>query len=87
MSVEVWILKRHTEIVMSASRDQRTHFNLLIQKVERKIDVRAAQNLQKFGTQRAVTCFTWCLVLGGLESAFITLHVRDRLPDQDSVGI
>jgi len=81
------MFKTLIDIVMSASRDQHTHFNLLIQKVERKIDVRAAQNLQKFGTQRAVTCFTWCLVLGGLESAFITLHVRDRLPDQDSVGI
>jgi len=73
--------------MMSALRDQHTHFNILIQKEEREVDVRVAENLQKLGIQRAVTCFTRCLVLGGLESAFITLHVRDRLPDQDSVGI
>ena len=69
------------EIVMSVSRDQHTHFNLLIQRDESKSHVRAAENPQRFCIQRAATCFTWCFVLGGLEIAFITLHVWDRLPD------
>jgi len=81
MSVEVRIFETFTGIVLSASREQHAHFNILIQKKDAKVDVWVAENLQEFSIQRAAACFTWCLVLGGLDSTFITLPVRDRLPN------
>lgn len=81
MSVEVRISESYLQTMMSAFREQHAHFNLQIQKKDAKVDVRVAENLQEFIIKGAVACFTWSLVFGGLESAFITLHVRDRLPD------
>ena len=83
MSVEVRIFKTPVEIIMSASRDQHNHFNLLIQKEERKVDVRVAEDLQKFGIpNRAANWSSLSSVFGNrLKRVAVVLHVWDSLSD------
>jgi len=82
MSVEVRISESYLQTMMSAFREQHTHFNILIQKKDAKVDVRVAEDQQEFNIPTEPPIALHGVLFSGTGSnVAVVLHVWDLLSD------